>query len=343
MPRLLRRKKTPDRVSAALPKGAVALVRKAFGTGAHVVEIAGDASTRRFYRVRSKRRTAVLMLHPDPLRPSSPLYSNHRILESIGAPVPRILASDPRAGAVLVEDCGDTTLQKRLLSGRKKEEGRRFYRRACDLIVRLQTRAASRLGPGDFASRNALDVERFLFELDHFHRHFIVSLRGMRPNEADEALLRAFFVDLAQDCDRMPLVYCHRDFQSRNLMVQGGRLRLIDFQDARMGPYTYDAASLLRDSSLDLDEDLVEEMLGYLAARLQAGPEEFRRDFDRMALQRNIKDLGTFGYMATVRGLTSYLDFVPRTIRSVKRTLLRTPRFHFVHTTLERYVLSYSS
>ena len=319
-------------------------MRKALGTGAHAEEIAGDASTRRFYRVRSKRRTAVLMLHPDPLRPSSPLYSNYRILQSIGAPVPQILASDPRAGAVLVEDCGDTTLQKRLLaSRRRKEDGRRFYRRACDLIVLLQTRAAARLGPGDFASRNALDVERFLFELDHFHRHFIVSLRGMRPDDADEALLRAFFVDLAQDCDRMPRVYCHRDFQSRNLMVQDGRLRLIDFQDARMGPYTYDAASLLRDSSLDLDEDLVEEMIGYLATRLQAGPEEFRRDFDRMALQRNIKDLGTFAYMATVRGLASYVDFVPRTIRSVKRTLLRTPRFHFVHPLLERYVLSYAS
>src|SRR6185295_2147599 len=106
--------------------------------------------------------------------------------------------------------------------------------------------------------------------------------------------------------DRLPRVYCHRDFQSRNLMVLRGQLGLVDFQDARMGPYTYDPASLLRDSSLDLRPELVTEMLDRLtrsiAHPLAAGPEEFRRDFDLMTLQRNIKDLGTFGYMATVRG-----------------------------------------
>src|SRR5438093_8728296 len=165
----------------------------------------------------------------------------------------------------------------------------------------------------------------------------------MPPGPVDDAMLHAFYADLADECNRLTRVYCHRDFQSRNLMVLRGRLRLIDFQDARMGPYTYDAASLLRDSSLELDPALVERMIERLCRSLDLPADEFRRDFDLMALERNIKDLGTFGYMATVRGLTSYLDFVPRTIRSVKRTLLRTPRFHFVHTTLERYVLSYSS
>src|SRR4029077_1615625 len=117
--------------------------------------------------------------------------------------------------------------------------------------------------------------------------------RKRLPGEDEERLLRAFYADLARECDRLPRVYCHRDFQSRNLMVRGGRLGLIDYQDARMGPYTYDAASLLRDSSLDLEEDLVKEMLERLARSLDIPLEELRRDFDLMALQRNIKDLGT--------------------------------------------------
>lgn len=196
--------------------------------------------------------------------------------------------------------------------------------------------------PNDFARTNALDRERFQFELDHFHRHYLTGHLGLQPDAADEAALRAFYSDLADRCDALRRVYCHRDFQSRNLMIRkGGRLGLIDFQDARMGPYTYDAASLLRDSSLDLDEDLVQEMLDYLGRRLGVGPEEFGADFDLAALQRNLKDLGTFGYMATVRGRLAYLDYVPRTVRSIRRTLLKSRLYHYFFPVLERLVLSH--
>jgi hypothetical protein len=241
-----------------------------------------------------------------------------------------------------MEDLGDATLMRHLLARPgARARRRRLYRQACDLIVLLQRKGADALAPSDFAAQNALDRERFRFELDHFHRQFVLGLAGRLPGEADEAALRAFYADLAEDCGLMPRVYCHRDFQARNLMVHRGRLRPVDFQDARMGPYTYDAASLLRDSSLDLEEGLVEEMADYLAARLGSGPEEFRLDFDRMALQRNIKELGTFGYLAGTRGLRSYLEYVPRTLRSVRRALLRDRRCHAVYPVLERLVLSY--
>ncbi len=329
---------------------ALDFLRRTFRGRFRITPIAGDASTKRFYRVRAGRRTAVLMVNPDPLDPSSPLISNHRILETIGAPVPRFMSRDDEAGLVLTQDFGDATLQRYLTQSRNGGRARarprppgtwlRLYRQACDLIVLLQSRASEAIRPDDFAARNALDRDRFLFELDHFHRHFLLGLLGLRPGPADEALLRSFYSDLAQECDRMPRVYCHRDFMSRNLMLDGGRLRLIDYQDARMGPYTYDAASLLRDSSLDIDEGLASGMIDYLAARLGEGPEEFRGDFKTMALQRNIKELGTFGYMARERGLASYLAYIPRAIRSIRRTLLREQRFHFIYPVLDRHVLS---
>ncbi len=328
-------------------------LRSYFKTPCRVTEIAGDASTRRFYRVSSGRRRAVLVSHPEPLHPSSPLYSNHRILTLIGAPVPRILASDDASGSVLMEDLGDTTLQRVLVGGgvdgsdpASRPETARLYRQACDVIVLLHRRGAEALRQDDFAANHALDQERFRFELDHFHRHFVTGWRGRRPSPGDERQLRSFYDFLAERCHRLPRVYCHRDFQSRNLMVTGSgragsrRLRLIDFQDARMGPYTYDAASLLRDSSLDLEESLVEEMIRYLCRRLGAGLEEFRRDLDLMSLQRNLKDLGTFGYMATERGLRAYLDYVPRTIESIRRTLLADPRYDVIYPVLERHVLT---
>jgi hypothetical protein len=332
-----------DRACPLIATEVLEFVEGVIGGPASVNEIAGDASTRRFYRASTGRKTGVLVIHPEPLPPAAPLYSNHRILEAIGAPVPKILGADHALGAVLMEDCGDVTLQKRL-SGKPAGpvgDAVRLYREACDLIVLFQKKGARALLPGDFAATNALDRERFLFELDHFHRHFIEGLRRLRPGESDAAMLRAFYDDLSEACDRMPRVYCHRDFQSRNLLVRRGRLRVIDFQDARMGPYTYDAASLLRDSSLDLDEALVQEMIDHLIRLLGADPEEFRRDFDLMALQRNIKDLGTFAYLATVLGRRSYLEYVPRTIRSVRATLVGDRRFHFVYPALDRHILGY--
>ncbi len=188
----------------------------------------------------------------------------------------------------------------------------------------------------DFAARHALDNERFLFELDHFHRHFVRGLRRFRPSRPDEALLRSFYADLAGACDAMPRVYCHRDYMSRNLMVVRGGLGLIDYQDARMGPYTYDPASLLRDSSLLFEEDFVQEMVGCMAERLDQGIEEFRLDFDIVGLERNIKELGTFAYLATERGMTGYLEFVPGAAASVRRTMRRYPAYDRIYSIFDR-------
>jgi aminoglycoside/choline kinase family phosphotransferase len=220
-----------------------------------------------------------------------------------------------------------------------------YYSQACDLIALMQAKAPAAIRPGDFAARNALDRERFLFELGHFDKHYLRGLRGAAPTAAEERALSEFYEQLADACDALPRVYCHRDYQSRNLMVRpGGRLGLVDFQDARMGPYTYDAASLLRDSSLDLEPALVSEMLDRLsrsvAHPLAVGPEEFRRDFDLMALQRNIKDLGTFGFMATVRGRRDYLDYIPRTQASIHRTMTAYPRWHDAFEAFSRLALA---
>jgi aminoglycoside/choline kinase family phosphotransferase len=334
-----------------IDEAAKALLRRTLGPACRVEPIAGDASSRRFYRARSGRKTAVLAVNPEPLDPSTPLYSNHRILVTAGAPVPRLLGHDDARGLVLMEDFGDVTLQRYLTmpggsrsgpAAAMARERRLLYREACDLIVLFKERGVGAIRPGDFAARNALDRERFRFELDHFHRHYIGGCLGRKPGPADEAALVAFYDALALECDRMPRVYCHRDFMSRNLMVlparRGRRLGLIDYQDARMGPYTYDAASLLRDSSLELDEGLVSDLVVYLAERLGEGPEEFRRDFDAMALERNIKELGTFGYMATVRNRRDYLEYVPRAVRSIRRTMIGASRHHPIFPVLDRYL-----
>src|SRR5258708_37582401 len=129
-----------------------------------------------------------------------------------------------------------------------------------------------------------------------------------------------------------PRVLCHRDYHSRNLMLCDDSLYIIDFQDARMGPDTYDLASLLRDAYVDITDREVDELIAYfLAVKTGAGGQpdtgEFRRRFDLMALQRNLKALGTFGYQTAVRRNPVYIQYIPRTLRHVRTALEKYPRF----------------
>ena len=115
-------------------------------------------------------------------------------------------------------------------------------------------------------------------------------------------------------------------------MLHDGSLYIIDFQDARMGPDTYDLVSLLRDSYVDFTEAQVESLIAFFLALREGrqpsqGPAEFRRRFDLMALQRNLKALGTFGFQTTSRHNTVYIQYIPRTLNFARGNLVRYPRF----------------
>jgi aminoglycoside/choline kinase family phosphotransferase len=111
-------------------------------------------------------------------------------------------------------------------------------------------------------------------------------------------------------------------------MLSDGSLYIIDFQDARMGPDTYDLASLLRDSYVDIADRELDELVAYfLALKGRGDADEFRRRFDLMALQRNLKALGTFGYQTMTRRNPVYIQYMPRTLRYARSNLEKYPRF----------------
>jgi aminoglycoside/choline kinase family phosphotransferase len=116
-------------------------------------------------------------------------------------------------------------------------------------------------------------------------------------------------------------------------------LYIIDFQDARLGPDTYDLASLLRDSYVDIADRELDELIAYfLALKGLADVEEFRRRFDLMALQRNLKALGTFGYQTMTRRNPVYIQYMPRTLRYARSNLEKYPRFTRLRTLLGAHV-----
>jgi aminoglycoside/choline kinase family phosphotransferase len=158
--------------------------------------------------------------------------------------------------------------------------------------------------------------------------------------QAEFDAVRGEFSLITEELASEPRVLCHRDYHSRNLMLSQGQLYLIDFQDARMGPDTYDLASLLRDAYVDLNDIAVNELIAYFLALKGGGVGEvdFRARFDLMALQRNLKAMGTFGYQTTTRQNPVYIQYMPRTLRYVRDTLHRYRRFARLYELLSSYM-----
>ena len=293
-----------------------------------VVALTGDASDRRYYRVMvPDSPSIVLSLYSGPFELDQLSFANvARLLEQMPVPIPTVIGHAGDLGVLALEDLGDVTLQAHLGSVTPAEHAMR-YRQAVALIATLQKRGAELHSPDYLPYGIAFDVEKLTWEMDFFTKHFIEAYRGIViPAAAREELRSAFSVFIAQLAAE-PRVLCHRDYHSRNLMLHEAQLYMIDFQDARMGPDTYDLVSLLRDSYVDLPDQTVEDLIAYFLA-LKGAPDDpdFRRRFDVMALQRNLKALGTFGYQTTARRNPVYIQYIPRTLRYVRRNLTL-PRF----------------
>jgi aminoglycoside/choline kinase family phosphotransferase len=302
--------------------------------GASVVALTGDASDRRYFRVLLPQdATQVLAVHPGPIDfDQLPFVNVATLLASMPVPVPRILAHSNALGIIALEDLGDVTLQAHLGAATRAEHAA-LYRQAVDLVATLQRRGAELAGPGYVPYGVAFDVEKLTWELNFFVKHFLEAYRGATFSDAARAALATEFSTIVEELAAEPRVLCHRDYHSRNLMLHQGQLYIIDFQDARMGPDTYDLVSLLRDSYVDLTDDQVDELIAFfLALRGQgssggADAQRFRERFDLMALQRNLKALGTFGFQAATRGNPVYIQYMPRTLTYVRMNLERHARF----------------
>jgi len=308
--------------------------------GTRIVPLTGDASDRRYFRVIAPDGSSiVLALHAGPIEFASLPFANvAALLREIPLPSPGVLGHSDDLGVIALEDLGDVTLQAHLGAATPAEHAA-LYRQAVALIELLQRRGAALQSETYLPYRIAFDVEKLTWELEFFVRHFMEAYRGAALSAAERAALAEEWAAIADELAGEPRVLCHRDYHSRNLMLHDGHLYVIDFQDARMGPDTYDLVSLLRDSYVDITDRELDELIAYFLA-LKGVPDQadFRRRFDLMALQRNLKALGTFGYQTTTRGNPVYIQYMPRTLRYAKTTLDRYPRFARLHGLLAGHI-----
>jgi aminoglycoside/choline kinase family phosphotransferase len=307
-----------------------------------VVPLTGDASDRRYFRVLlADGESIVLALHAGPIEFATLPFANvAELLQQMPLPVPSILGHSDENGILGLQDLGDVTLQAHLGASSATEHAA-LYREAVALIELLQRRGAELVSDRYLPFRIAFDVEKLTWELEFFVRHFLQAYRGAALTPSEHDALTEEWSAIVDELAFEPRVLCHRDYHSRNLMVHSGRLYVIDFQDARLGPDTYDLVSLLRDSYVDLTDREVDELVAYFLALKNAAPSEgpeFRRRFDLMALQRNLKALGTFGYQTTTRGNPVYIQYIPRTLRYARTNLERYARFARLRSLLSAYV-----
>ena len=300
-----------------------------------VVPLTGDASDRKYFRVLMRNApTQVLAVHPQAIDFERLPFANvSRLYSAMPVPVPRILGHSNPLGIIALEDLGDVTLQAHLGTSSFTEH-KALYREAVTLIDTLQRRGAELASPEYVPYGIAFDAEKLTWELQFFTKHFLEGYRGAALTAAAREALAAEYSAIVEELANEPRVLCHRDYHSRNLMLHEGRLYIIDFQDTRMGPDTYDLVSLLRDSYMDFTEQQVEDLIAFFLALRGTGgsrpaseAKEYRRRFDLMALQRNLKALGTFGFQTISRGNPVYIQYIPRTLNYVRGNMERDPRF----------------
>jgi aminoglycoside/choline kinase family phosphotransferase len=303
--------------------------------GGRLTRLAGDASARAFLRLTLADGTSrVVMDYGRPFDGETDDIALARLFRRAGLPVAEVLDVRPGVGCLLLEDLGDLTLEQAARRGDRPLE--ELYGPAIELAIAVAVRGTPVLAASSRSAGPALDAERFRFETDFFVEHYVGAHKGL---EADDRLVVALG-DLADaTAAGRHRVLCHRDFHSRNLMLRpDGSPAMVDIQDARWGPDTYDVASLLCDAYVDLDADFTDRMLETFRLGLPEPPEPvaFRRRYDLVAAQRMLKALGTFGYQAAVVGHRGYLEGVPRTLARLDDVLPRHPETAGIHALLDR-------
>ncbi len=297
-----------------------------------------DASFRRYFRVFTRDgRTFIVMDAPPGREDVRPYVKVTRLLEATGVHVPHIHESDVERGLLLLEDLGSTQYLTRLNAG---GDPHAMYGDALKALASIQVNGregAAELAPYD---RAALMREMALLPEWFIGRHLALELTG-----EEQGVIEAAFEFLVREALAQPVVFVHRDYHSRNLMVtRANNPGVIDFQDALAGPVGYDLVSLLKDCYISWPRERVEGWVSAYRDELvkRGGPggsseREFLRWFDLIGVQRHLKVLGIFARLWYRDGKPGYLADLPLTLEYVRSTCARYPELAGLSRIVERH------
>jgi len=325
-----------------------------FGAGTTLTSLAalaGDASSRRYYRAQlsgaGAPATAIIMdLSAGSALPLSseelavfkevpkelPFLNLHRFLSRIGVHVPKLYGHWENQGIIILEDLGDIALWDRV-QNLPDEEIIAWYQKAIDELLRLQIVGTAQRDDACIAFQQRFDFKLYMWEFEHFIEWGLEKRPGAKIDGTVINELRKWFSAISETLQNQLPCLNHRDYHSWNLMVRNESLRVIDFQDALLAPPQYDLASLLNDRITDeLITPPIEQRLVhyYIDASRALGrtvdTDAFIEIYRLSTIQRDLKVVGRFYYLDLAKGKPGYRKFIAPTVRRLVRNFANTPR-----------------
>jgi N-acetylmuramate 1-kinase len=294
-----------------------------------------DASFRRYFRLDAEHgRTLIAMDAPPEREDSLRFVKIARLFAAAGVTTPQILEENLAQGFLLVSDLGQITYLQALGTG---TDAQPLYLDALDSLVRIQAATCTGVLP-------PYDHDRLLAELRLFPDWYVERHLQAAFDPSERAALESVFESLVAHALAQPCVYVHRDYHSRNLMqLAGGNPGVLDFQDAVLGPVTYDLVSLLRDAYIEWPEEQQIDWAARYWERARAGGVPVHADFadlwramEWIGLQRSLKVLGIFARLYHRDGKDGYLADLPRVLRHTRRVVERYDDFSDLRRLLDR-------
>lgn len=330
-----------------------------------VTKLAGDASTRSYYRAEGRGSTVVVALYAAPFdeteraadrlakaeaeNPSARLtFSNDpcahievtRLLIAAWLPVPAVLAASGRDAAMLIEDVGDIKLQD-WLNHRPEGEAIDAYRHALEFVVQIQDATERALETDTICSHLAFDEGKLRWELGFFFANYFNKYLKIKLDPATANAVQRDFKTICLELAARPRVLAHRDYHARNLMMRDDKMYIIDHQDARMGPASYDIASLLGDPYTTLAREVVVELIEWFIEMKAKSKlplpdvDAFRIEFELMTVQRMLKAMGTYASQAAA-GNSVYVSYIEPALERALAAMKSLGRFDATRALLER-------
>jgi len=286
--------------------------------------VAADGSARLFVRLRGGGKSLVAMSNPDNPAENRAWHYLAGHLGKLSLPVARVLAADLDQGLFLMEDLGRGALQDAVLAATSPQAIEALYEPVLAMLARLQAKGAQEFDFSVCFDSRELTPE-FLLEREagYFLEEFVRGACGLAPDQLPAGLKH----DLEELCQKagqaQPQGLVHRDFQSRNIVYAGGRLGLVDFQGARLGPAQYDLASLLHDPYVDLAAELRGRLkTRYLELRAAEGPfdpDGFQEGWPYVSASRVMQALGAYAFLTRRRGRAHFAAYIAPALISLSR------------------------
>lgn len=316
----------------------------------NLIPIKADGSTRCFFRLAGGDIKVVGVLPPDdnPIGLSEAKSAFHigSHLYGKGLPVPKILGFDEKSGLLLFEDCGDCRLHDIYLEKVRSSDNHQRYGSIDQLYEEVVVILAdmNQVGAENFDTSWCYDTpfydKKLMYEREslYFYNEFLGNLLGKA--ESPEVLDELRDIVNILDSTDWQQFFLHRDFQSRNIMVFGNSIKIIDFQGGRLGPSGYDLASLLIDPYCSLPDDFQERLLKkYIEKICFSTPFEeiaFEKQYKYLKIQRNFQILGAFSFLYKKRGKAFFKQFIEPSLRTLSAIMSENDFYHF--TSLRRTI-----